>query len=74
MMGLFNRPKKKICFIKTVEITKEGWETRYHTEVDDCYVSNSMFYCKETAEAFYETVLSRLGVTKVRETLRKEYR
>ena len=66
--------KKKICLIKTVELTKEGWETRYHTEVDGCYISNSSSEVQEKADLFFKKVLENNGATKRKEILREEYR
>jgi len=73
-MNFFKKQSKtKCCLIKTVELTKEGWETRYHTEIDGSYVSNSRSEVKEKAELFFEKVLENKGMTKRKEVVRKEW-
>ncbi len=72
-MNFFKKQlKTKCCLIKTVELTKDGWETRYHTEVDGSYVSNSISEVKEKAEMFFEKVLENKGMTKRKEVVREE--
>ena len=72
-MNFFKKElKTKCCLIKTVELTKEGWETRYHTEVDGIYVLNSGSQVKEKAEMFFEEVLENKGRIKRKDVIREE--
>jgi hypothetical protein len=74
-MNFFKKQlKTKICLIKTVELTKNGWETKYHTEVNGSYVSNSISEQQEKAELFFEKVLENNGSTKMKEVVKEEYR
>jgi hypothetical protein len=75
-MNIFKRRvKKKISFIKTVELkSANSWDTSYHTEVNGRYVSNSVSHNKEQAESIFEKVLELHGTTKTKEVLREEYR
>ena len=72
MNFLRKKQKTKCCFIKTVELTKEGWITKYHTEVDGIYISNSTSQEKEKAEMFFEKVLQNKGMTKLKEVIREQ--
>ena len=72
-MNFFKKQlKTKYCLIKTVELTNKGWETRYHVEVDDHYVSNSTSEVKENVDLFFEKILENKGATTRKEILREE--
>lgn len=63
---------KKVCLIKTVELTESGWETKFHTEVDGSYVWNSSYQDSERANSFFEKVLENKGINKRKEVIREE--
>lgn len=64
--------KLKICLIKTVELTEKGWQTSYHTEINNQYATNSTSSVKKEAECFFEKALKNKGVTKIVEIIREE--
>jgi hypothetical protein len=74
-MSFFKKKKQlKISLIKTVELTKSGWKTSYHTEINDLYVSNSATIQQKEAELFFEEVLKNNGAIERKEVIREEYR
>jgi hypothetical protein len=72
-MNLFKK-RKRISFVKVVELTKDGWEYRYHTEIDGIFIRNSLSYDMKTAEDFFNKVLENNGATKTKQILKEEYR
>ena len=75
MMFFKKRSAKKICLCKQVELAKTstGSKTTYFTEIDGCYVKNSLSFTREEGEAFFESVLKANGVTQVKEILRTDH-
>ena len=63
--------KAIVTFVQKTEADKEGPKELWYSEIDGCFVRNSLSYEKEEARRFHDKLIENGGVVEKYEVLEK---